>query len=203
MPIPFATAARIDAPSGFPSIPQTAEPLVQEAADGLYEVANALEALNPSDEVTRHYNELLNTMESIFNHLLEYYNESSFVLQSHCIVQICEDTAYEIEALIGAVQIFEEKTLDDVHGIERIGVFYTFGGYSYGQNYNLNLILTRWMKEHWRFPFLTEYEVNEIASRYGFDPIAITRWFHNARKIVWKPLLKLDCYKDKGSFKVS
>jgi hypothetical protein len=208
MPIPFATAARIDAPSGFPSIPQTAEPLVQEAADGLYEVANALEALNPSDEVTRHYNELLNTMESRFNHLLEYYNESPFVLQSRgekpdFIVQICEDTAYEIEALIGAVQIFEEKTLDDVHGIERIGVFYTFGGYSYGQNYNLNLILSRWIKEHWRFPFLTEYEVNEIASRYGFDPIAITRWFHNARKIVWKPLLKLDCYKDKGSFKVS
>lgn len=191
VPIPFATAAKVDEPSGFPAIPQVGEPTVREAADGLYEVANALEALNPSAQVIRHYRELLITMESTFKAILGYSIDSSIVLID-CVVQVCEDTAYEIEALVGVVQVFEEKTLDDVYGIEMIGVFYTFRGFSYDQNYNLNFILSRWMKVNWRFPFLTEKEVNDIAARYGFDKIAITRWLQNARKIAWKPMLNLE-----------
>eukprot|EP00980_Cylindrotheca_fusiformis_P007521 scaffold1561_cov129-Cylindrotheca_fusiformis.AAC.13 len=198
--IPFATAAKIEPPVGFPNIPFVdQEEIVQEAADGLYEVANAFEALNPSSSsstscVQQQYQELLQIMEWTFLQLSHHGID-----HADNIAQACEDASYEIEALVGLVQVFEGKTLDDVYGIERIGVFYTFEGYSYDQNYNLNLLLARWMKEHWQFPFATERELVQMASRYGFQPMALLKWLQNARKIAWRPIMKRECFMANGN----
>jgi hypothetical protein len=206
-PIPYATAAKIDAPDGFPEIPERWDVLVLESADGLYEVVNVLEALNPTPEVEKGYREALKKMESRFK---ELYNNTSLEgnltntgacpptgpLDIHrerrkSIMQICEDTAYEIEALVGAMQVFGEIQLDDVHGVDRIGVFFTFSCYSFDQNYNLNLVMTRWIRKYWIFPYADGNEVKRLALKYGFEPLAIETWLANARAIVWQPLLKL------------
>jgi hypothetical protein len=199
--IPYATAAKVDVPYGFPEIPERWDVLVKESADGLYEVANVFEALKPTHKVEKAYRRALQKME--LGHRALYNNEHSDSVsvsgegnfqneeRRRSSVQICEDTTYEIEALIGLMQVFGRKKLDDVHGVERIGVFMTFINYSFEQNYNLNLVMTDWLRDHWLFPYADDYEVKRLAFKYGFNPLAVGSWLENARTIVWKPLWKL------------
>ena len=210
-PIPYAAAAKIDAPGGFPEIPGSADLNIQESADGLYKVANVFEALIPFPKVKKAYNIAIKNMETRFKELSNTDSEKRWTgSNSKSIIQICEDTVYEIEALIGVIQVFGERKLDDVCGVERIGVFYTFSCYSFHQNFNLNLVMTRWIKSHWMFPFADEKEVSRLAAKYAFKPLAIRTWLANARSMVWQPLLKSDIvgwddaptnFKQKLSFK--
>jgi hypothetical protein len=206
-PIPYATAAKVDVPYGFPEIPERWDAIVKESADGLYEVANVFEALKPTHKVEKAYRRALQKMELGHRTLYNEYSDSVSVSgegnfqneeRRRSSVQICEDTTYEIEALIGLMQVFGRKNLDDVHGVERIGVIMTFINYSFEQNYNLNLVMTDWLRDHWLFPYADDYEVKRLTFKYGFNPLAVGSWLKNARMIVWKPLwkLKLVKYKD-------
>ena len=200
-PIPYAVAAKVDPPVGFPNVPQKWRAHVQEAVDGLYEVANILESLGMPPEVEQDYRDILYNLEAKFQRFSsdkEVNTElpSDKVLNREhenaiSIVKICEDTAYDIEALIGAVQVLEEKCLDEVYGIERVGIFYTFRCYSFDQNYNLNLIMMQWIRRHWGYPYATDQEVKALTLRYGFEPFVIETWLSNAREMVWAPLSKI------------
>jgi hypothetical protein len=199
--IPYASAARVDPPDKFPEIPFIdTDAKIRESAEGLFEVANILQGMNPTVTIVKAYHKKLKILEG------EYYRMRITAARSttpcselrsngtnrQLAIQICEDTIYEIEALIGAMQIFGDKTLNDVLGIERIGVFMTFRNFSYPQNFNLNFVMTQWIKENWLFPFANEDESLRLAIKYGFPSLAIERWLENARTIVWRPLLGQD-----------
>lgn len=213
--IPYAPAARVDPPDEFPEIPFIdTDAKIRESAEGLYEVANILQVLNPTAKIVKAYHKTLKMLEgecyrmritTLDNNVISkrddaisansttsYSELRSNGTNRQMVMQICEDTIYEIEALIGAMQIFGDKTLNDVFGIERIGVFMTFCNFSYQQNYNLNLVMTQWIKENWLFPFANEDESVRLAIKYGFPSLGIERWLENARTIVWRPLLGQD-----------
>ena len=111
------------------------------------------------------------------------------------IIQICEDTAYDIEALIGYVQICEDSTAYQIEalyalGVERIGLLFTYKTLSFDQNYNLNLLMTNWLKSNWDSPFLSDENTEIISAKFGFEQSAIHTWIENARTLVWEPLQK-------------
>jgi hypothetical protein len=213
--IPYASAARVDPPDEFPEIPFIdTDAKIRESAEGLHEVVNILQGMDPTVKIVKAYHKKLKNLEgeyyrmritAVDNNVISKDDDAlsaksttprselrSSGTNRQLVIQICEDTIYEIEALIGAVQIFGEKTLNDVLGIERIGVFMTFRNFSYQQNFNLNLVMTQWIKENWLFPFANEDESDRLAMKYDFPSFAIERWLENARTIVWRPLLGQD-----------
>jgi hypothetical protein len=217
--VPYAPSARVDPPDRFPEIPFIdTDAQIRESAEGLYEVANILQGMNPTVKIVKAYHKKLKSLKGGYYHMRITAVDNNVIskdddalsakstapcseLRSNgttrqLVIQICEDTIYEIEALIGAVQIFGDKTLNDVLGIERIGVFMTFRNFSYQQNFNLNLVMTQWIKENWLFPFANEDESVRLAIKYGFPALAIERWLENARTIVWRPLLGQDILED-------
>jgi hypothetical protein len=190
--IPYATAANVDPPKGFPEIPETSDRFVQESAEGLYEVVNVLQALGPTPKIEKAYEASLRKMKDTFNELGR--NKSLETAErKQTIIRICEDTTYELEALVGGMQVFGEKRLSDVYGVETIGIFITFSRYTFEQNYNLNLVMVRWMRKHWKQPYpVRDRDVKQLAFKYEFDSLAIETWLDNARTIVWEPLSNLD-----------
>jgi hypothetical protein len=207
--VPYASAARVDPPDEFPEIPFIdTDTKIRESAEGLYEVANIFQRMNPTVKIVKAYHKKLKYLEVEYCRMRITAVENNVVLSAksttpsselrsndtnrQLVIQICEDTIYDIEALIGVMQIFGGKTMNDVLGIERIGVFMTFCNFSYQQNFNLNLVMTQWIKDNWLFPFANEDESVRLAIKYGFPSLAIETWLENARTIVWRPLLGQD-----------
>lgn len=191
--IPYATAANVDPPNGFPEIPETSDQFILESAEGLYEVANVLQALSPTPKIEKAYEASLRKMKDTFSELVGRKKPLETEERKQTIIQICEDTTYELEALVGGMQVFGEKRLSDVYGVETIGIFMTFSCYTFEQNYNLNLVMVQWMRKHWKQPYPVDgRDVKQLAFKYEFDSAAIETWLANARTIVWEPLLNLD-----------
>ena len=84
------------------------------------------------------------------------------------------------------------KNCQTFFGFEKIGVVLTFRNFSYEENYNLNHIMTKWLKKNWVFPFMGETELGLVSKKYGFSMRAIESWLVNARFIAWEPLHKLN-----------
>ena len=207
-PIPYATAAKVDVPEGFPNIPERwTHSKVQLSAEGLYEVANILERyISRIDQNNRRlaldsYQEVLKSLESKLDTLYKDISDHPMAASRQTtsiekrlgdIIEFCEDTTYELEAIIGLIQLFEDTCpLHLEPSVERIGILMTFNHFNYEQNYNLNFVMAHWLRNNWILPYTYIYQVNYLSYTYGFDPIVIQAWVQNAISIVWKPTFDL------------
>lgn len=184
--VPMATeVAMIERPKWFPSMPEidSNDTEVREAVEGVHEVTNIFESLNPSLAMKNACVKCVRKMEKAFNEAAGKRDE---------IVHICENTTYELEALVGAIQIFGNKKLTDVPGALRVGAFLTFPWYSFEQNYNINFVMTRWIRINWCFPYPSHADMCKLTTKYNFDSSAILSWLDNARLLVWQPLSSMD-----------
>jgi hypothetical protein len=193
--VPMATeVALIEPPLWFPKMPEmdSEDTQVREAVEGIHEVANIFESLNPSLSMQKACIKCVRRMEKTFNEVVAAGEIENERVNRNAMIQICENTTYELEALIGAMQIFGNKQLTDVPGTLRVGAFLTFPWYSFEQNYNLNFVMTRWIRAKWCFPYPSHADICKLITMYNFDSYALLSWLENARTLVWQPLSSMD-----------
>lgn len=189
--VPVATeVAIVEKPKSFPEIPYMFDECIGDAAEGLFEVANILEALRHPKVVEESYRRCVIDLEKAIVNAQEISNDKT--LQTEKLVEVYENATFKLEALIGVLQLFGGVQLSDLPGTRTVGVLLTFVDFSFEENCRLNSTLVLWMRAHWGFPFPTRSELFSLTTETGFEADMLLLWLDNARALVWRPLVSSD-----------